>query len=332
MLRFTTSINSVATANLVPAALFWLVTAVLVLHASQAVALGARDVGRQSLNLAPVNVGLPNGVVYFSEDLPRLVWVDLQQGLMYLLEQQAPGEFAQPVAIPVSLGKKGYGKRKEGDLLTPVGVYHVTSYLPDRQLDSKYGDGAFPVNYPSAFDILQRRTGSGIWLHGLPKGVASRPLLDSDGCVVVDNTTLGLLKPLIAPQETMVVLARALTFTEQQPANYQTFLTTLEAWHEDWESLDHDRYLRHYAAEFTDMRRNLEAWQRYKRRVNGRKDWIKVELGKLSAIAHPEHPDLITVRYYQEYRSSNYNWHGWKQMLWREQENGQWQIVYEGNR
>lgn len=325
MLRF------IPPTSLTRAALYWFVSVLLCLTASHASALGARTVERQSLDLAPLNLGLPKGVIYFSEDLPRLVWVDLDQGAMYLLEQQAPGQFAQPVAIPVSLGKKGYGKRKEGDLRTPVGVYHVTSYLADRQLDSKYGDGAFPVNYPSAFDLLEGRTGSGIWLHGLPKGVSSRPLLDSDGCVVVDNTTLGLLKPLISPQETMVVLAESLTWVEEQPANYQTFLTALEQWHQDWESLDHDRYFSHYALEFTDLRRNLSAWQRYKRRVNGRKDWIKVELSKLSAIAHPEHPDLVTVRYYQRYRSSNYNWRGWKQMLWREQENGQWQIVYEGN-
>jgi hypothetical protein len=36
------------------------------------------------------------------------------------------------------------------------------------------------------------------------------------------------------------------------------------------------------------------------------------------------------VRYYQDYKSSNYRWSGWKEQLWRETADG-WQIVYEGN-
>lgn len=305
--------------------LFW------VFQVNQAFAIGARHLEQDALNLEPVKTGLPRGLIHIGEDLPNVLWVDLQQGQMYLLNQIEPGRFQQAEAIPISLGKKGYGKRVEGDLRTPVGVYYVTSYIADRKLDAKYGDGAFPFNYPNPFDRLQGRTGSGIWLHGLPKGVKSRPLLDSDGCVVVDNKTLTLLKPEIKPGETVVVLAENLVWSEQREGQYEQFMQTLDQWHADWESLDNERYLSHYAGSFTDFRRNLSAFRQYKTRVNGNKQWVKVGLSRMSVVAHPEHSDLVAVRYYQNYRSSNYNWRGWKQMLWRQQENGLWRIVYEGN-
>ncbi len=291
---------------------------------------GARTSDRDSLNLTPIEQGLPQSIVHVADDLPRVIWVDLEQGQMYLLDRLG-NDFVQPEAIPISLGKMGFGKRVEGDLRTPIGVYHVTSYLPDRKLDAKYGDGAFPVNYPGPYDRLQGRTGSGIWLHGLPKGVASRPLLDSDGCVVVDNPTLNLLKPMIVPTETVVVLAGELKWSERPDPKTAQFLPTFWQWHSDWESLNAEDYLQHYAQNFSDFRRDLPAWRKYKSRVNGNKGWIKVAVEKLSAIVHPDDPDLVVVRYKQNYRSSNYNWRGWKQMLWRRQDNGQWQIEYEGN-
>ena len=292
---------------------------------------GARTIDRTSLDDTVIRQGLPGGVVYMDESLPQLLWVDLKNGNMYRLIQAQQGWFIQPESIPISLGKDSYHKRREGDLRTPVGVYHVTSYLQDRQLDARYGNGAFPFNYPSAFDRLQQRTGSGIWLHGLPKGVSSRPLLDSDGCVVVDNQTLGLLKPLISPGETMVVLAESIEWWEERPQKYDELLERIEQWRLDWESLNSDLYLGHYAEKFTDFRRNLESFKRYKRRVNQSKNWISVGMSRMSALVHPEHNELVSVRYYQTYRSSNYNWGGWKQMLWEYQENGQWRIIYEGN-
>lgn len=292
---------------------------------------GAREMDRRVLDSTTVQEGIPSGIVHLSEDLPEILWVDLKDGDLYRLKQTKQGWFSQPESIPVSLGKQGYHKRKEGDLKTPVGVFHITSYLEDSQLASKYGDGAFPVNYPSGFDRLQGRTGSGIWIHGLPKGVTSRPLLDSDGCVVLDNETLNLLKPVLKPRETMVVLAEDLEWLDARPPSYDDLMQTIERWRDDWQSLSADQYFSHYDTSFTDLRRNFSAWKKYKRRVNGNKQWIKVDMSRLSVIVHPEKNNLVSMRYYQNYRSSNYNWRGWKQMLWQQQENGQWLIIYEGN-
>lgn len=76
--------------------------------------------------------------------------------------------------------------------------------------------------------------------------------------------------------------------------------------------------------------RNKTQWSDYKSRVNNGKNWIEVEASKISFYADLEQPELVTVRYYQNYKSSNYQWRGWKEQLWRESPEG-WQIVFEGN-
>ena len=275
--------------------------------------------------------GIPSGLIHVSPELPKVLWVDLERGSLHLLEQTRPGWFTEARVIPVSIGKSGFGKTLEGDLKTPVGVYQVTQFLSDARLADKYGNGAFPLNYPNIEDRLSQRTGSGIWLHGLPKGVSSRPLLDSDGCVVIDNETFDSLRPLIKENETLVVLSPELQWsTEVQPAHDQ-LLKTIEQWRQDWQTIDNTAYLEHYDVSFTDTKRDITAWKKYKTWINSTKRKIRVRLEKLSVVAYPGQSDLATVRFYQIYESNNYRWRGWKQLLWRMGSDGQWRIVYEGN-
>ena len=111
--------------------------------------------------------------------------------------------------IPVSIGSNGYDKYVEGDKRAPIGVYHFTSFLNDDQLIDYYGLGAYPINYPNPIDLLSGKTGSGIWLHGLPKNVQERPLLDSDGCVVIDNNSLLQMNAYIETGRTPIILSQS---------------------------------------------------------------------------------------------------------------------------
>jgi len=149
----------------------------------------------------------PAGVLKLAEDQRYLIWVELSRGRLNLLELQEDGGLLTRKSIPVSIGKNGFGKEQEGDKLTPVGVYRLTSFLADNTLDDFYGRGAYPLNYPNAQDRLQNRTCHGIWLHGLPKDTQQRPLLDSDGCVVIDNNTLLDLAAYIQTGTTYIVLS-----------------------------------------------------------------------------------------------------------------------------
>lgn len=275
----------------------------------------------------------PSGLLRVAEDQRHLIWVELARGRMHIMEKQNHGGFITRKILPVSIGKNGYGKELEGDKLTPIGVYRLTSFLEDNTLDDFYGNGAYPMNYPNAHDRLMKRTGHGIWLHGLPKNMTERPLMDSDGCVVVDNEALDNLADYITTGSTFIVLSEG----EMQWEPADTYLmrerqlsAAFEQWRNDWESIDNNAYLSHYDQDFSDLRQNLAEWTAHKRRVNSAKTFINVAATNVSFIADPRDPGLVNVRFYQGYRSSNYNWNGWKEQLWRETADG-WKIIYEGN-
>lgn len=275
----------------------------------------------------------PKGVLKMAENDRYLLWVELKRGRLHVMERQNDGGLLTKKIIPVSIGKNGYGKEAEGDKLTPIGVYRLTSFLADNTLDDFYGNGAYPLNYPNAYDRLMKRTGHGIWLHGLPKGKDQRPLLDSDGCVVVDNMTLNDLADFVSTGTTYIVLSEddiEWAPTEGMQQREQNLAQTFEHWRSDWESKNNKAYLSYYADSFSDLTQDKKQWSTYKSRVNDAKKFIEVETSNISFIADPRDPALVTARFYQAYDSSNYNWTGWKEQLWKETEKG-WQIVYEGN-
>ena len=189
---------------------------------------------------------LPAGVLKLAGEERYLIWVDLKLGKLNILERNEHGGMELRQVIPVSIGKNGFGKEKEGDKKTPVGVYRLTSFLSDEQLIDFYGLGAFPLNYPNVIDRKAHRTGSGIWLHGLPKDVTTRPLLDSDGCVVIDNESFNEINKYITPGITHMVLSDSpLSWVASESVNDRRLALTqaFEGWRQSWEAKDNPAFL-----------------------------------------------------------------------------------------
>lgn len=307
-----------------------------VVQADTARATGAMAAGAsldyQPGLLADQVVGRPDGLIFENLKKPFLFWAELEAGRLHLLERINPGQYIKRKSLAISMGKKGIGKRLEGDQKTPVGVYQMTSFLPDDQLDDFYGSGAYPVNFPNVWDRMSSRTGHGIWLHGLPKGVDHRPLLDSDGCVVINNESIEQMNAYITAGESLLVLSKSLTWLAPgAPHSGADVLEAIEQWRLAWEANDNPMYLSNYHVNFTDTKRNLAQWKAYKTRVNKAKKFIRVDLSELSVIDYPDEKNLVAVRFFQRYQSSNFNWQGWKHLLWRRDNSGQWRILYEGN-
>lgn len=276
---------------------------------------------------------VPEGVLMLPASTNYLMWVELEHGRLNLLERVPGGGLILRKRIPVSIGKQGIGKLKEGDQKTPIGNYYITSHLADASIDDFYGSGAYPLNYPNALDRRLARTGHGIWLHGLPKDVAERPFLDSDGCVVIDNTNLEELASIIASGITQVVMSqRAIQWVSvaTQQRKRAELESAIQAWQGAWEARDNDTYLAFYAGDFSDLSRDKAAWSDYKRRVNASKRYIDVELADMSMLVDPVEQELVTVRFRQTYTSDNHTWKGWKEQIWRHS-GERWEIIYEGN-
>ena len=157
-------------------------------------------------------------VVLVDKSLKRLYIARLQGNDMEVLEE-----------FPILTGRVDGNKIKRGDEKTPEGVYYVLSYSSGDELVKRYGDyaliygaGSFPLNYPNMVDRIEKKTGGGIWLHGV------KPDLDktyTQGCVAMNNTHFNTLFKNIKVT-TPTIIAEKLMYTDEY--NYESTKSKVE--------------------------------------------------------------------------------------------------------
>lgn len=273
---------------------------------------------------------VPSSILKLSEKHQHVIYIDTDLSRLYLFENRN-GDPTLLSDYYVSIGKNGSGKRRKGDKRTPLGVYFVTERLPGAKLPDKYGPVAFPVNYPNEWDRRNKRTGSGIWLHGVASSSYSRPPQDSDGCVALINEELVDLSPNIVPGLTPVVIGNNGEWIEYKDLTKrrQEVSQAVDQWRQDWEGGNVDHYLSHYDSEFQGKGMNLNDWKSYKRNVSKGKTHISVELSDLSIFSYPDENDMIVVTFRQHYESNNFNGSTRKRQYWRKGEDKKWRILSE---
>lgn len=231
----------------------------------------------------------------------------------------------------VTLGKNGVEKTREGDQRTPIGVYYVTANLPRQKLTDFYGAGAFPINYPNEWDKSRGRNGHGIWLHGVPAALYSRPPRASDGCIVLANPDLEAIGRYVQVGRTPVIIADEIEWSDAASieAERASLAGAFEKWRADWESRDTERYLSHYSARFSSGTQDAAGWAAHKRKVNAARRYIKVGVSEVSMFRYPRERDFVVVTFEQSYRSDGLSNTMRKRQYWV-REGGQWKILYEG--
>lgn len=138
----------------------------------------------------------PRALLQLRKDQRHALIVDARRSRVYLYENRN-GDIRYVSDYYFSQGKLGVNKVKEGDMRTPVGVYYISGRLSGARLPDFYGKGALPLDYPNSWDKLNGRSGSGIWIHGVPPETFSRAPLSTDGCVVVSNDDLQKLSRIV---------------------------------------------------------------------------------------------------------------------------------------
>ncbi len=272
---------------------------------------------------------IPAVLARLDQHYENAIVVDLNRSRLYVFDNNE----GIPVLVNdffVSMGRGGAGKFNEGDLKTPLGVYFVTNYISPRKLADKYGAGAYPINYPNAWDKMNGRTGHGIWLHGTRSGTYNRPLLASEGCVVLPNEDLLNVGSYIDLKNTPVLIGEGIEWLEpvEWKEKQQQINAIHQQWKSDWESLDVDRYLRHYSSRFTSGNNDIQRWAEHKRRISRHKTFVSVELSNVSLLLHPNE-DVLVATYLQSYSSDNFSSRSWKRQYWNREHDGQWRIVFE---
>ncbi len=255
---------------------------------------------------------------------------------MYVFSrQESGGLFEEVTDYYITTGKLVGDKSVKGDLRTPEGVYFVTSWISPDKLPSKYGIGAFPVNYPNELDKHNGKTGYGIWLHGTDKGYYSRPPRDSEGCVVLTNIDLESLKSEIIPGLTPVVITDKVEWIDYATwkKEREIILQTVEDWRVDWESMNVNKYLSHYSESFWSASHNLKSWSARKRLLARSKTFQSVNISDMSVLVYPKKPidekEIAVVRLRQDYKSNNFNSKMYKRLYLTKKDNN-WKILYEG--
>lgn len=277
---------------------------------------------------------LPSSILRLSPDHKFAIVADLPRSRVYVLENLG-GKLRQVRDYYASIARNGYGKQNSGDLRTPVGIYRVTGFTPGVKLPPFYGAGAYPLNYPNAWDRVHGRTGSGIWLHGVPSTTYVRPPRASEGCVVLANSDLADLKSLIVPGMTPVVLSDKVDWLPADAMDKQReeMGKRIEAWRSKWVALNTEAYLSFYGPDFhTDDGMNKTQFAEYKRRVNQGKKHVQVQLKDLDLFTYPGEQNLVLAEFTQDYKSDNFAMSTRKEQYWRREADGQWKIVREENR
>lgn len=280
---------------------------------------------------------VPRELLQMTPDQKYALVVDTSRYTLYVFEN-VRGTPRYVADYYTTLGRNGIEKHREGDKKTPVGVYHITGNLGRDQLErtygassSLYGDGAFPINYPNAWDRRQGRNGHGIWLHGVPHDTYSRPPLASDGCVAVSNEDLAAVAKFVQVGITPLIISQKIDWVKPDSgqSEREALRASLERWRADWESRDAEQYLRHYSKSFSAGKQDHNAWAQHKRSVNAGKAWIKVGIDRVSMFLYPGVDNLAVVTFDQDYASSNVSGKMRKRQYWQ-LENGHWRILYEG--
>ena len=273
---------------------------------------------------------VPRYLVQLNAEQRHAFVLDTSKSTLYVFENRN-GEPRYVADYYTTIGKNGIEKNREGDQKTPLGVYHVTGSIPRQKLADFYGTAAFPINYPNEWDRRQGRNGFGIWLHGTPSDTYSRPPRSSDGCVVLTNQDLAAVSRSVQVGLTPVIIVDGIEWVapDGTRALRQELSQQLERWRRDWESLDTDQYLKHYAANFSSGKQDLGQWSEHKRAVNSSKEWVKLRLDKVSILLYPGRNDLAVMTFDQVYASSNLQNQMRKRLYWIK-DRGAWRIISEG--
>ena len=196
---------------------------------------------------------VPSNLLQLSPNERHVIAVDTSRSRLYIFEN-GPQGLTLIDNFYVTIGRNGINKRVEGDQRTPLGVYFVGRQIPGEKLPELYGKGALTVNYPNDWDRSLGRTGSGIWLHGVPSDQFARVPQASDGCVVLSNPDIEFLLNTI-DHRTPVLIADKLNWVSPQWVMQQhskdNFAQKIDHWQTAWRQGDQQSLGALYSADVT---------------------------------------------------------------------------------
>jgi murein L,D-transpeptidase YafK len=190
--------------------------------------------------------------------------------------------------------------------------------------------GAFPLNYPNSWDQLRNRTGSGIWLHGVPRHTFSRTPRSSEGCVTLANNDIETLRRFIVPHQTPVLLASQIRW---QPAlksvgERQLLSALVEQWQRQWAARNLTGFLDFYRDHALIEGQPKGIWSQQLARSLQNPAPLSIKISELDLWVYPDEKNLVMAQFKQHYQNGNIQTVTRRQQYWQFA-GGNWKIVRE---
>ena len=225
----------------------------------------------------------------------------------------------------------------QGDKKTPEGVYHTTNFLSTTELLQTYGKageiygiGAFALSYPNPMDLLQKKTGNGIWLHATNDNSRISAGTDSRGCVVTTDQDLITISQFIELKRTPFIITQENHFLPRASwmKKRQQLEQLFQSWLQSWRDENFDNYISHYDPKnYSDHnRRTFTAFKNYKRAVFSQKGKPFIEASYVSILGNK---DQVVIQFVQDYRSNNISDIGKKVLYLKKNDSYEWKIINE---
>ncbi len=155
----------------------------------------------------------PSEIVYLGQQYPHVLVADISRSRLYVYNNK----LTLVNSFYMSIGRAGAGKERKNDGKTPLGTYFIDKRIDGEALPDKYGDAAYPLNYPNAWDRIKGKTGHGIWLHGTAKASYSRVPNATEGCISLANDDLKEIEQYIT-QNTPIIIGNPVKWSNNRVA------------------------------------------------------------------------------------------------------------------
>lgn len=244
-----------------------------------------------------------------------IIIADKKNKKLQLFFTNGNGDLKKIFTKDIITGKSGE-KKEEGDLITPLGVYQITTKFVPK--DTYYGPVAFALSYPNLYDRLNGRDGHGIWIHGYPLDHEKRPPV-TKGCMVLKNPQLLDLNKTIDPNDCFVLIHEH-NLKSVSKDNIATILSFLYKWRDAWKKNDIDRYLSFYAKDFKRYNgEKLPAFSSEKRKIFARKEKKEIYFKYINILPYPnlQNKPIYKIYFYEMYKTKYYKYNGNKRLYIR---------------
>lgn len=209
-------------------------------------------------------------------------------------------------------GKLKGDKQEEGDLRTPLGIYHLTKKIV--KLDSFYGPLAFVTSYPNVYDKYKNKNGSGIWIHGLPEDEERDSF--TKGCIAIDNDDIKKLDKTINFEKTLLIIDEEKIENLTSKKKLSNILAQIYMWRYAWINNDLDKYISFYSNEFKRVDGvGIDNFKRYKKRLFSKNEYKTIVFKNIDVVPYPNSKNIYKVSFKELYKSDSFSFIGEKVLM-----------------